>query len=81
MTEAQLLMIQNAQTFVTDLLQNKLSENIRFHTLEHTQEVVAACERMADFFHIPDDEKQALLIAAWFHDTGYTGGYAKDHET
>ena len=81
MTDAQLLMIQNAQAVVTDLLQNKLSENIRFHTLEHTQEVVAACDRMADFFHIPDDEKMALLIAAWFHDTGYTGGVAKDHET
>lgn len=81
MTEAQLSMVQNAQAVVTDLLQNKLSENIRFHTLEHTQEVVAACERMADFYHLPDDEKQALLIAAWFHDTGYTGGQAKDHET
>jgi len=81
MTESQLLMIQEAETYVTDLLLNKLSKSIRFHTLQHTQEVAAACERMADFYHIPDDEKQALIIAAWFHDTGYTGGEAKDHET
>ena len=81
MIENQLLMIQEAKAHVTDLLMNKLSKSIRFHTLEHTQEVVAACERIAEFLHIPDDEKQALLIAAWFHDTGYTGGVTIDHET
>ena len=80
MTENQLTMIREAQAFVTDLLSNKLSKNIRFHTLEHTSEVAANCERMADYFHIPDDEKMALLIAAWFHDTGYISGSAKDHE-
>ena len=81
MTENQLALIRDAKTFVTVLFTDKLNKNIRFHTLEHTEEVVAACERMADYYHIPDEEQTALLVAAWFHDTGYTGGQAKDHET
>ena len=42
MREDQLVVLQEAQALVTDMLQNKLSKNIRFHTLQHTQEVVKA---------------------------------------
>ncbi len=81
MTENQLLILQDARTQVTDLLTHKLSKDIKFHTLQHTQEVVAACEKLAESLQIPDDDRFALAIAAWFHDTGYTGGEAKGHES
>lgn len=81
MTENQLLLLQEAEAKVTDLLTNKLSKTIRFHTLQHTQDVVSACEKLADHQQLPDEDKFALLVAAWFHDTGYTSGVAKDHET
>ncbi|MEO7982497.1 MAG: Pycsar system effector family protein [Bacteroidota bacterium] len=81
MTEKQLLLVKAAKEQVTVLLSDKLSKSIRFHTLQHTQEVVAACEVLADYQQIPEDDRFALLLAAWFHDTGYTGGKAKDHET
>src|SRR5258705_6840824 len=81
MTENQLLLINDAQVRVSDLLTSKLSKSIRFHTLRHTQEVVAACEKLAETIELPDDDRFALAIAAWFHDTGYTSGNAKDHET
>ena len=81
MTENQLSLLQDAQAHVTDLLSNKLSKSIRFHTLQHTQEVVAACEKLADYHQLADDDRFALVLAAWFHDTGYTAGEAKDHET
>ena len=74
-------LLRDAQALVTDLLENKLSKSIKFHTLLHTQEVVAACEKLAGHQELPEDDQLALLIAAWFHDTGYTGGQAKDHET
>ncbi|MEP6699667.1 MAG: Pycsar system effector family protein [Bacteroidota bacterium] len=80
MTENQLLLLQEAEAKVTDLLTNKLSKSIRFHTLQHTQDVVAACEKLADHQQLPEEDKFALLVAAWFHDTGYTSGVAKDHE-
>ncbi len=81
MTENQLLLINEAQVLVTDLLTSKLSKSIRFHTLQHTQEVVAGCEKLAALMQLPDEDRFALTIAGWFHDTGYTGGHAKDHET
>jgi predicted metal-dependent HD superfamily phosphohydrolase len=81
MSENQLSVIKDAQALVTDLLTNKLSKSIRFHTLQHTQEVVAACELLSRLGHMSEDDRYALLLAAWFHDTGYTGGEAKDHES
>ncbi|MBL0131054.1 MAG: hypothetical protein IPP43_07920 [Chitinophagaceae bacterium] len=81
MTENQLLVLKDAQAQVTDLLENKLSKSIKFHTLLHTQDVVDACEKLAEYHQLPDDDRFALVLAAWFHDTGYTSGEAKDHET
>ena len=80
MTENQLLLLQEAEAQVTDLLLNKLSKSIRFHTLQHTKDVVAACEKLAEYQQLPEEDRFALTLAAWFHDTGYTSGVAKDHE-
>ena len=80
MLENQVQVLQEAQAVVTDLLQNKLSKSIRFHTLDHTQEVVAACQLLADAHQLNAGDRFALLLAAWFHDTGYSAGEAKGHE-
>jgi predicted metal-dependent HD superfamily phosphohydrolase len=66
-------LIQDAQLQVTSMLEDKLSKSIKFHTLLHTQEVVAACSTLADYYKLPEDDRFALILAAWFHDTGYTG--------
>lgn len=81
MSESQLLLLQDAERVVTELLSTKLNKNITFHTLAHTQEVVNAAEKLADYHQLDDEDRAALLVAAWFHDTGYTGGQAKDHES
>ncbi len=81
MAENDLIVLQEAQAYVTELLQNNLSKSIKFHTLQHTQEVVAACEKLADHYQLPEGDRFPLFLAAWFHDTGYTGGIARDHET
>lgn len=74
-------LLQEAQAFVTDLLTSKLSKTISFHTLGHTQEVVSACERIAEHYQLPEQDRLPLYLAAWFHDTGYTSGNARDHES
>jgi predicted metal-dependent HD superfamily phosphohydrolase len=81
MADNHLLLLQEAETYVSDLLSTKLSKGIKFHTLQHTQEVVAACKTLADHEQLTDEDRYAVLIAAWFHDTGYTSGQARDHET
>jgi len=73
--------LQDAQALVTDLLVNKLSKSIKFHTLQHTQEVVNAAEKLAILHQLSDEDKLAVMLAAWFHDTGYTAGQARDHES
>jgi len=71
--------LQDAQALVTDLLVNKLSKSIKFHTLQHTQEVVNAAEKLAILHQLNDEDKLAVMLAAWFHDTGYTSGQSRDH--
>jgi len=80
MTEEQFRVLSEAQDFVTDLLINKLDRSIHFHTLQHTQEVLAGSETMADYYRLEDEDRYALMLASWFHDTGYTGGKAMGHE-
>jgi predicted metal-dependent HD superfamily phosphohydrolase len=80
MTEEQFRILSAAQDFVSDLFINKVNKTIHFHTLQHTQEVVAGCETMAEYYHLEDEDRFALLLAAWFHDTGYSGGQAAGHE-
>lgn len=81
MADNQEKILQDAAARVTDILTHKLSETIRFHTLQHTQEVVAACLVLADYHQLPVSDRFPLILAAWFHDTGYTSGEAKDHES
>jgi len=81
MTENQFELLEEAQNYVSDLFLTKINESIRFHTLQHTQEVVMACEKMADYYRLSGDDRFALCMAAWFHDTGYTSGQAQNHES
>ncbi|MCW3116300.1 MAG: hypothetical protein JWM28_382 [Chitinophagaceae bacterium] len=64
----------------TDIFHHKVSESISYHNLQHTQDVVAACEKMADFYQLNGEDRMVLLTAAWFHDTGFSSGKAEGHE-
>jgi len=81
MTDIQIQILGEAQKYVSDLILTKVNKSVRFHTLQHTQEVVAGCEKMADYYKLSDEDRFVLLLAAWFHDTGYSSGQAKNHET
>jgi predicted metal-dependent HD superfamily phosphohydrolase len=80
MTEEQFRVLSAAQDFVSDLFLNKVDKSIHFHTLQHTQEVLAGCETLADYYHLEDEDRFSVMLAAWFHDTGYSGGQAVGHE-
>ncbi len=68
--ENQSTLLKDAQEAAVNLISSKVSKNVRFHTLQHTREVVAACEKIAETLPLSDEDKIALNIAAWFHDTG-----------
>ncbi len=53
-----------------------LSESFTFHNLQHTIEVVSACQQLGDYYKLSEEEFENLLLAAWFHDTGYSRCYS-----
>lgn len=71
--------VQKAEDFVTELLENKLEPNYLYHNLKHTQRVVKSTQELLTSYNLSAIENEQLLVAAWFHDTGYTQGTA-NHE-
>lgn len=80
MTEAQEQILSAARNYVTEIYVHKVKPEFAFHSLDHTEDVAEACSRMADHYQLKDDERLILMLAAWFHDTGYSLGAAAGHE-
>ena len=72
--------LQKAEEFVFALLKDKLSAAYTYHNFNHTLRVVAAAHEIALAENLPMDDTSALLLAAWFHDTGYVDGHQKHEE-
>jgi HD superfamily phosphodiesterase len=74
-------LIEQVQDFVTKLLKDKLSDLYTYHNFNHTQEVVSAVNILADSENITDEDREILMVAAWFHDTGYIKGCEKHEDS
>ena len=72
-------LIRKSREFVEKFLQDKLSDDLYYHDLKHTREVVEAAEKIGRAENLTDDELETVIIAALFHDTGYYKGSEK-HE-
>ncbi|MEI9947020.1 MAG: Pycsar system effector family protein [Chitinophagaceae bacterium] len=79
MTGPQSQLLFEAREFATELFLNKVNKSVRYHNLEHTERVVLACEELADYYSLQPEDRVSVLIAAWFHDTGFSSG-AEGHE-
>ena len=64
-----------AQAHVTDLFGRELPAKLTYHTLRHTEGVVKECRILAPAAQFDPADTEALLVAAWFHDTGYLDVY------
>lgn len=60
------------KSYVFDLLQEELPSSIIYHNYTHTLRVVKKLKLLLEGEQVSDKEKEILIIAAWFHDTGYT---------
>lgn len=63
--------IINVKNYVTELYRKNETELICYHCFAHAKEVVEVIDKMSEAMNIPDDEKENLIIAGWFHDVGY----------
>ena len=67
-----------AERYITKLLQNKLSEKLHYHSLEHVQDVVRAVENLALTENVTDEGLFLLKSAASYHDAGFIEQYDKN---
>ncbi|MFW0738065.1 Pycsar system effector family protein [Flavobacterium sp. T12S277] len=72
-------LIEQSEDFVSNLLKDKLSNLYSYHNFNHTLTVVNAVKELCKKEDVTAEEKEILLVAAWFHDTGYINGY-ENHE-
>jgi len=52
-------------------LERNLPARMFYHNVQHTKDVVSAAEEIGLGEKLEPEEMEVLLIAAWFHDTGY----------
>ena len=72
--------INEAKEYVWKLLDENLSPNISFHTIEHTERVFKTAKQLAKKSKLSHEDKMLLYIAALFHDTGFINSY-NNHES
>lgn len=71
---------KKAESYVADLFAREQHPEFYYHNFEHTETVVAKTKEIAAHYNLDDADTMALLIAAWFHDTGYLFGPGPEHE-
>jgi len=77
-------LITKAEQFVTNYLNENLDSSFVYHNIAHTQRVVAKVNELLEEVDLGDNEKEQLVLAAWFHDTGFTktvDGHEKESVT
>jgi len=72
--------LQKVAIYVKELFVQKLTNKYKFHDIEHTEHVVKMSEEIGKAVNLNADELEMVLIAAWFHDTGYCEKYIGHEE-
>ena len=72
---------QQAAQYAINLLQRNMLPAFTYHNMDHTLDVVDACTHLAELEGIDGKNSQLLLIAAYFHDTGWTAIFGMDTDT
>ncbi len=78
--DVQQSLVAEAEAYVRRIFSEEVPAAYVYHNLQHTLGVVEAVQIIMPHYDLTDAEKEALLLAAWFHDTGYSRSY-EDHET
>jgi len=68
-------LINDVKNHVFELLKTKLKANVLYHNFNHTEHVANASFEIGVGEGLPEKELEVVVLAAWFHDTGYVKGY------
>ncbi len=72
-------LLKEVEAHIADFFAQNISPEYVFHDLEHTIQTVAAAKTIGEGFRLNDEDMLTVMLATWFHDTGYAQG-PLDHE-
>ncbi|MBK8555183.1 MAG: HD domain-containing protein [Lewinellaceae bacterium] len=72
-------LLSETEQFVQDYFAKNIEPKYVFHDFEHTVQTVAASRIIGEGFNLSEHEMTILVLATWFHDTGYAQG-PEQHE-
>ncbi|MCK5700011.1 MAG: HD domain-containing protein, partial [Cyclobacteriaceae bacterium] len=65
------LIIQESEKFIRDLFEKEIQESLRYHDIIHTEYVAGQAEKIGISSGLSEEELQIVIVAAWFHDSGF----------
>ncbi|MFI5263889.1 MAG: Pycsar system effector family protein [Candidatus Kapaibacterium sp.] len=78
--EQQTDIITKASQFVFDLFEEHLSNDLVYHTYDHTKSVADTAEKIGKGMKLGEEGIEIVVLAGWLHDTGYTELYTGHEE-
>jgi putative nucleotidyltransferase with HDIG domain len=64
--------LSKVKELIGKTFREKGSSDLHYHNFTHSAEVAKVAEEIADALGVNENDKEVLLIAAWFHDLGHT---------
>lgn len=71
--------VKDAEEYVFNIFKEKLPSDYVYHNYNHTLDTVKACNKLLKSYNLTSRDYEVLMLAAWFHDTGYISTY-ENHE-
>ena len=72
--------LEKTKEYVAGFIGENFTEKICYHNIDHTLEVVDASELIGKKCKISNKDLETVIIASWFHDTGYYLGCLEHEE-
>ncbi|KUG08123.1 Pycsar system effector family protein [Solirubrum puertoriconensis] len=67
--------VKQAKAYVEQLFEQQLPPQLVYHTFKHTNIVAKEAAALGEAAGLAPQDQEALVLAAWFHDTGYIDRY------
>lgn len=64
--------LEEAQEFASQILRNEVPEKMTYHNYDHTKQVVDTVELICSEMEVTEEEREVVVLAAWFHDLGFS---------
>lgn len=72
-------LVNDVKSYIFELFKTQLKPTVIYHNFSHTEQVVNAAFEIGQGESLSKTDLETVVIAAWFHDTGYIIG-EKNHE-